>query len=672
MAASVLPGDGPRPVEPVRPRRPVNWPLAGSTALLIVNLLLGGWAAFDLAFMRDLPPIPGREELWAVGRPPGATFVGPDGKVVAYRGPRHGQAVKLAELPAHVPLAFLAIEDRRFYQHGPVDLRAIARAAWANQSAGHTVEGGSTLSQQLARTLFLKPEKTLRRKVQETLLAARLEAMLSKDEVLELYLNRIYFGDRAYGISAAAQTYFGKPASELTLSEAALLAALPRAPSKLAPSNDPAAAWARARLVLEQLAEMDWIDPTTARAAAAGPPPAVVKDAANGEGDMGWALDAAQAQALALVGDEVPDLVIHLTVDPAAQAKAATILRRAMAGEGRARGARQAALVAMAPDGAIRAMVGGVDRDTDRFNRVIQARRQPGSAIKPIVWAAALEHGVRPLDHRSDAPIRIGAWRPQNYGGGYRGEVSVQAALAQSINTISVRLARETGFDEVGALARRFGLAETPVHPLPSLALGAYEVSLLQLASAYQVLQTGGGQSRPYLISAIADARGRTLYQRQAGPAIPVYPVFESAQMVRMMQGVITSGTARGAGFGRPAAGKTGTSQDHRDAWFVGFTPDWLCAVWVGNDDNRPMARVTGGQIPADIWRRFMVEAHRGLPVRGFDWFPAILPPDAPAYEPPRPPIIPVRHAERARSPDSLELADVATREPDVWSGIPY
>ncbi|MDP3746212.1 MAG: PBP1A family penicillin-binding protein [Phenylobacterium sp.] len=666
-APPVIPGEG----QAAARRRPVNWPLAGAVVLLVVNLLLGGWAAFDLAFLRDLPPMPKREALWAMGRPAGITFLGPDGKVVAYRGPRHGKAVKLAELPAHVPLAFLAIEDRRFYQHGPVDLHAILRAAWTNQQAGHTVEGGSTLSQQLARTLFLAPEKTLRRKVQETILAARLERMLTKDEVLELYLNRIYFGDRAYGISAAAQTYFGKPASDLTLSEAALLAALPRAPSKLAPSNDPAAAWARARLVLERLAEMDWIDPKTARAAAAGPPPAIVQEAMGREGDMGWALDAAQAQALALVGDATPDLIVRLTVDPVAQAKAAAIVRGAMARDGRRRGARQAALVAMAPDGAIRAMIGGVSRDTDRFNRVIQARRQPGSAIKPIVWAAALERGVRPLDRRDDAPIRLGAWRPQNYGGGYRGEVTVQAALIQSINTVSVRLARETGFEEVGALARRFGLVETPAHPLPSLALGAYEVSLLQLAGAYQVLQTGGGQSGPYLISSITDARGRLLYARHAGEPIPVYPVFEAAQMVRMMEGVIRSGTARGAGFGRPAAGKTGTSQDHRDAWFVGFTPDWLCAVWIGNDDNRPMARVTGGQIPADIWRRFMVEAHRGLPVRDFDWFPAILPPEVPAYEPERPRVIQVRR-EQAASPDSLELADVSAREPDVWSQIPY
>ncbi|WP_309644586.1 PBP1A family penicillin-binding protein [Phenylobacterium sp.] len=660
----VLPGSR----RPVR-RGKFQWPLAAGVLLLIANLLLGAYAAFDLAFMQDLPPMPKREALWAMGRPPGVTFIGPDGKVVAYRGPRHGKAVKLAELPAHVPLAFLAIEDRRFYQHGPVDLRAIGRAAWANQRAGHAVEGGSTLSQQLARTLFLKPDKTLRRKVQEAILAAQLERMLTKDEVLELYLNRIYFGDRAYGISAAATTYFGKPASELTLSEAALLAALPRAPSRLAPSGDPAAAWARAREVLARLAEMEWIDPKTARAAAAGPPPVVIKDAMSREGDLGWALDAAHAQALVLVGDDVPDLIVHVTVDPAAQTKAATILRGAIAREGRARGARQAALVALAPDGAIRAMVGGVSRDTDRFNRVIQARRQPGSAIKPIVWAAALEHGVRPLDHRPDTPIRIGGWRPQNYGGGYRGEVSVQTALVQSINTVSVRLARETGFDEVGALARRFGLVETPAHPLPSLALGAYEVSPLQLAAAYQVLQSGGGQSRPYLISSISDARGRLLYAHPASAAIPIYPVFESGQMVRMMQGVIHSGTAKGAGFGRPAAGKTGTSQDHRDAWFAGFTPDWLCVVWVGNDDNRPMARVTGGQIPATIWRRFMVEAHKGLPVRDFDWFPALLPPEI--HEPPRPRVVPVRHTERARSPDSLRLADVSANEPD-WSEIPY
>ena len=605
----------------------LNWRTAALTAVILVNLGLGGWFAFDRAFLQDLPNIPDKEALWSMGRPPGLTFVGPDGQVVGRRGPRHGPPARLSQMPQHVPLAFLAIEDRRFYQHGAMDPRGVLRALAANLRAGGVVEGGSTISQQLARNLFLTPDRTFRRKVQEVLLAARLERMLSKDELLELYLNRIYFGGRAYGLSAAAETYFGKAPQDLSLAEAAVLAALPRAPTRLSPAKDPAAAWARGQIVLRRLGEMDWIDPALAAAAAAGPPPPLARLAADGEGDMAWAFDAAAAEARRRLGDAAPDLVIQLTVDPKAQALAGHAVRRAMAAEGYRRGASQAALVALTPDGAIRAMIGGVDHAASPFNRVIQARRQPGSAFKPVVWAAALDHGVRPMDWRQDAPIRIGGWSPANYGGGHQGLVSVQRALQLSINTVAVQLAREAGLDEVGVLARRFGLTGVPARPGGSVALGAYEVTPLELAGAYQVLQTGGGKTSPYLVSKITDARGRLLYVRPPSAAVPVYPTYQSAQMVQMMRGVILVGTGREAAFGRLAAGKTGTSQRHRDAWFVGFTPDWLCAVWVGNDDGRPTRRITGGQVPAHIWRDFMGPAHRGRPDVEFAWFPALPPP---------------------------------------------
>lgn len=679
--------DAPAPTSSDAPRRPrakVDWRLAACTALLLVNLCLGGMFGFHQVFLKDLPKVPSRDQLWGAGRPPGMTFVDSSGRILAQRGPRHGAPVRLAQLPAHVPLAFLAIEDSRFYDHGALDPRGILRATTRNMIAGRTVEGGSTIAQQLARTLFLAPDRTFRRKVQEAILAGRLESMLTKDELLELYLNRIYFGDRAYGLQAAAQGYFGKPATELTLSEAALLAGLPRAPTKLAPTNDPAGAWDRARLVLTRLKAMKWVDAKAVDAALANPPK-VVSPASASEGDMAWAYDAAAAQALALVGDRAPDLVVELTIDPVAQGRAADILRSTIAREGRARGARQASLVALAPDGAIRAMIGGVDHAQSPFNRALQARRQPGSAFKPIVWAAALENGVRPGDIRNDSPLHLAGWRPQNYGGGYRGAVTVQRALQLSINTVAVRLAREAGIDDVAALARRFGLSSTPEHPGPSLALGAYEVTLLELASAYQVLQSGGGQSRPYLVSRIADARGQVLFLRPPSAAAPVYPVFEAAEMVQMMQGVVRSGTGREAAIGREVAGKTGTSQDHRDAWFVGFTPDWLCAVWVGNDDNRPMAQVTGGQIPAGIFRRFMAEAHRGLPIRGYDWFPS--PPPASISEPMLREIeytaaeggSAPRHNRMARAPDEAsvwlpdggEVSDAPPRDAR-WSDIPY
>ena len=572
----------------------------------------------DVALVGELPKVPPADALWLAGRAQGVTFEDAQGQVIGHRGAGYGPWVRLQELPAYVPQAFLAIEDRRFYEHGGVDLRGVARAAVADLRSGQTRQGGSTLTQQLARMLFLKPDQTFRRKAQEMLLARRLEGSLSKDELLELYLNRIYFGDRAYGLAAAAQTYFGKSASQLTVQEAALLAALPKAPTRLSPSNDLGAAWNRGQLVLAKMAETGALSPQAAAEAAALPPRLSLHDDPP-EGAMRWVYDDAQAQARALVGDQVPDIVIKVTADPAMQEQALHTLQAVIGAEGRARGAHQAALVALDPDGGIRAMVGGVN-PSGAYNRAVQAQRQPGSAFKPFVWAAALEHGVQPYDVRSDGFIRVGNWTPQNFGGERFGAVTVAQALQQSLNTVSVRLALETGVSKVAALARRFGLESIPEQPGPSLALGAYEVSLLQLTAGYQALQTGGRLSRPYLVSEVTDGKGRVLYHRPPSGAVPVYSQLQAGQMVRMLEGVIGWGTGRRAGFGRVAAGKTGTSQDFKDAWFVGFTPDWVCGVWVGNDDSRPMAGVTGGQLPAEIWRRFMIFAHQGLPYRDFAW----------------------------------------------------
>jgi penicillin-binding protein 1A len=599
------------------------WPALGAVFATLMVAAFGGWVAIDRAYLSDLPPIPDESALWSQGRPRGVTFLGPDGEVVAYRGPRHGRRVQLSELPAHVPLAFLAAEDRRFYEHGALDIRGIARASLANARAGRAVEGGSTISQQLARTLFLKPDKTFKRKVQEAALAARLERVLTKDQILELYLNRIYFGDGAYGLSAAARRYFDKDPRELTLSEAALLAALPKAPSRLALSNDLPAAWARAQLILDAMRETEWIEPAQRLAAAR---PELAPPAASPEGDMAWALDAAAREADMLVGAAAPDLVVRITVDPKLQATAARVVRANLGGS------RQAALVALGPDGAVRALIGGRDHSQSPFNRATQARRQPGSAFKPIVWAAALERGVAPYDVRIDRAVSIDGWNPQNYGGGHRGAVSVEQALRLSLNTISVGLVREMGVERVAEVGRRFGLADLPAKPGPSIALGAYEVSLLDLTSAYQVLQNAGGRAPPHLVTEITNARGDVLFSRTPSAPLPVYPQYQAGQMVRMMEGVITSGTGTRAAIGRPAAGKTGTSQNYRDAWFVGFTPDFVAGVWVGHDDNRAMRGVTGGETPALIWKAFMSAAHQGLPVRDFDWAEPLAPPPPPEW----------------------------------------
>jgi penicillin-binding protein 1A len=448
--------------------------------------------------------------------------------------------------------------------------------------------------------------------------------MLSKDEILELYLNRVFFGANAYGVDAAAQTYFGKPASGLSLSEAALLAALPKAPSRLSPSRDLPGAIARSHLVLARMLQEGWISPQDEAMALANPPRLAPE--APDEGDYGYVLDLAAAQAQPMVGPSAPDLVLHLTVDPMLQTTAAQVVRRVMQDQGAKAGAQQAAVVLLGPDGAIRALVGGVDHRYSPFDRASQARRQPGSSFKPFIYAAALEIGLKPTDTRVDAPIQLGPWSPQNYGGGYVGPVTLQEALARSINTVAVRVAQEVGAHKIGDLAARFGLTDIPADPDLSVALGAYEVNLLELTSGFQVFQQGGVRTPSYLIDEIDTAGGGLLYRRAPSAPIRVYDEGLDGTMIQMMKGVIEHGTGVHAAFGRPAAGKTGTSQNWRDAWFVGFTPDWTCGVWVGNDDDKPMDKVTGGDLPAQIWRRLMVVAHQNLPVRDFAFTPTTLP----------------------------------------------
>jgi penicillin-binding protein 1A len=592
---------------------------AVGAALLLILIAALVWVF--AVFLPSVPTIPERNALMVANQVPGMTFEDTTGAIIAQRGAKHGHSVVLSELPAYVPRAFMAAEDRRFYQHGPVDFRGIARAALANWRAHRTVQGGSTLTQQLAKTLFLTPSQTLTRKMQEAVIAERLEQVMTKDEVLELYLNRIFFGDNAYGIEAAAQTYFGKPASALTLPQAALLAALPKAPTRLALTNDMPAALERSRLILANMRAQGWITDAQAQAALNNPPKLAPE--APGEGDYGYVLDMAAAEAVKITGAQAPDLVVRLSIDPRLQAVGQGLVRQTLAQEGPRAAARQGALVLLAPDGAIRVLVGGTNHHLSAFNRVTQAQRQPGSSFKPFVYATAVEGGLKPTDIRRDAPVRFGPWAPTNYEGGYRGPVTVAEALAHSINTVAVRVANEVGGKAIAKLAHRFGLKSIPDDPNLSIALGAYEVNLLELTSGYQVFQQGGQRKEPYLIEQISTDRGQVLFSHAPSSGVLVYDTANAATMVRMMEGVLTHGTGMRAAFGRPAAGKTGTTQNWRDAWFVGFTPDWVCGVWVGNDDDRPMNRITGGQLPAEIWRQMMLAAHDGVPPRDFPWLPA-------------------------------------------------
>lgn len=611
--------------------RILRWLLV--SLLVLVGLAgvaaLAGWNYVNQTYLQDLPEVPTRQEIYASTRAPAIKFYDMNGDFISSRGPQYGENVRLAQLPDYVPKAFLAAEDRRFYQHGAIDLWAIGRAAYANHKAGRVVEGGSTISQQLAKGMFLSPDQNLKRKIQEAALAHRLEQMLTKDEVLELYLDRIYFGANTFGLDGAARTYFGKSANQLNLSEAALLASLPKAPSRMALHRNMEGALRRQRLVLERMRAENWISEGEMREALARPPQ-LAESALQDEGDEGYLIDYAQAQVLKMVGENSPDLIVTLTIDPRLQRAGAEGLRRIIETQGKASGASQAAMVALDSQGAIRAMVGGVDYRESVFNRAVQAKRQPGSSFKPFVYAAALERGVLPTDTRVDEPVKIGDWEPKNYGGRYAGAVTVEAALARSLNTVAVRLGEEVGASGVASLASRFGITTLPAAPSLSIALGAYEVPVIEMTSAYQVFQQKGNRLTPYMIAEIRTADGQVVFTHQTASPVPAYDIHWASMMVKMMQKVVTGGTGTRANFGRPAAGKTGTSQNFRDAWFVGFTPDYVAGVWVGNDDDRPMNQVTGGEVAAAIWREFMVTAHMNLPSREFDW---LLPDPEPVYE---------------------------------------
>jgi len=625
---------------------------------LLVLFLIGTIAALfggiyiQRKYLSDVPPLPAREALFAVNRAPGIRFQDKDGTQIAVRGPRYGERVTLDQLPRHVPQAFLAAEDRRFYSHGALDLRGIGRAAWVNFKAKRIVQGGSTITQQLAKGLFLTPDQTTRRKLQEAVMARRLFKVLSRDEILELYLNRIFFGANTYGVDGASRAYFGKPASQLTVAEAALLASLPKAPSRLALTKNMAGALERQRLILDNMRREGWLTNAEYEAALADTPK-LAPGARQEEGELGYILDYATVEAVRIAGENSPDLIVKLTIDSRLQAVAAKVVREALAGEGAKAGAKQAALLAMTPEGAIRAMVGGTDFDETPFNRAVQAKRQPGSTFKPFVYAAALERGVLPTDTRVDGPVKLGDWAPENYGGGYAGEVTVATALAKSINTVAVKLGQEVGGQGLGELARRFGVTSIPPNPNLSVSLGAYEVSLLEMVSGFQVFQLGGQRRQPYIIESVTTVGGEPLFQHAERAASPVYDVAKASMMVKMMKGVLERGTGTRAAFGRPAAGKTGTSQNWRDAWFIGFTPDYVAGVWVGNDDDKPMNKVAGGGIPSTIWRRFMIEAHKGLPARDFDW---LLPdPVLETEEDPRNGFYQDLASEFARTAESLE-----------------
>src|SRR6185503_11542935 len=478
-----------------------------------------------------------------------------------------------------------------------IDPWGLARATVANISAGGFVQGGSTLSQQLAKNLFLKPERTLKRK---------------KDEILTLYLNRVYFGGGVYGIEAAAERFFNKPAKELALTEAAILAGSVKAPSRYNPDASPEAAMARAGLVLNAMAEQGFIGEAQREKAATVKPKVAMRMATPG---AGYFVDYAVSLVPSFAGKAKERLIVDTTLDLDLQKEAERALDAGLAKDGKALAASQGALVSMTLDGAVRALVGGKNYDESQFNRAIDAKRQPGSAFKPFVYLAALEYGHRPSDEVFDGPVTIGNWQPENYEGSYEGAITLAHALARSSNSASVQLTNEVGAAQVARIAHRLGIAGE-LQAVPSLALGTSEVTPLDLTTGYAAFANGGEGVIPHFIVRIRTESGKVLYERKGSGLGRVIEPRHEADMVAMMTGTVTEGTGRAASLGaRPVAGKTGTSQDYRDAWFVGFTSDLITGVWIGNDSGAPMKRATGGGLPARIFKAYMLKAEQGQPV---------------------------------------------------------
>jgi penicillin-binding protein 1A len=595
-------------------------PARGKRALVIRlaywTLVVGLWIAIGGAGLvawvgAHLPPI---QSLEIPKRPPSIQIVDFQGRALARRGDLAGAPLPLKELPAYVPKAFIAIEDRRFYEHSGVDPFGIGRALIANVLHRGVAQGGSTITQQLAKNLFLTQERTINRKLQEALLAIWLERKFSKTQILELYLNRVYFGSGAYGIEQASQHYFGKSARQITVAEAALLAGVVKSPSRLAPTRNFDGAEKRAKAVLAAMAELKFISHSTERTSLARPP-RIVAQANTGSVNYvaDWVMDALNDT----LGRVEQDITVQTTIDANLQANAEKALTDELAQKGDKSGVGQGALVAMTPDGSVRALVGGRNYADSQFNRAVSAKRQPGSAFKPFIYLTAIEHGLTPDSVREDRPINVKGWQPENYSHEYFGPVTLTKALALSLNTVSVRLTLEFTPLAVIRTAYRLGIA-SKLEPNASIALGTSEVSMLELVGAYATFANGGYALVPHVVQKITAANGKVLYARNTGQLGRIVEARYVAMMNQMMAETLTIGTAHKAALpGWPAAGKTGTSQDFRDAWFIGYTAHLVTGVWLGNDDGTATKHVTGGGLPVEIWSRFMRGAHQGVPVAG-------------------------------------------------------
>ena len=573
---------------------------------------------------------PDISHLLTAGRQPSISYLDRTGALIGVRGGGAAPPVDIDRLPAYVPGAFVAVEDRRFYEHGGFDPIGIARAIAADVVKGRTAQGASTITQQLARNLFLSNDQTLERKAQELVLAVEIEQRYSKKQILGLYLARVYFGSGAYGIEAASQRFFGKPAARLTLAEAAALAGVLKSPSHYSPVDDPGASAQRASVVLAAMAETGVI--TEAQRARAVAHPAHARKVAF-SADAGWFLDWVDGQTRRMTGTPRQDLVVETTLDLPLEAKAAEALRAAAARHAKA-GVQEGALVALDGEGRVRALVGGVDYAASQFDRAVAARRQAGSAWKPFVYLTAMEQGRTPDTPVLDAPVNIGGWTPRNFGDHYLGPTTLQEALADSSNNVAAQLAADVGRDNVARTAHRVGIVSA-VNTDPAMALGTTLVTPLEMAQAYAPFSNGGYRADAYAIERIRVAGGKVVFQHRAAPPAHVIANPPLSEMIAMMRGVVGHGTGvKAAAPGLDVAGKTGTTTDYKDAWFCGVSGGLATVVWMGRDDSTPMRGITGGSAPAEAWRSFMVAAAPRLSLHAIPAGPpgpaALAPPPLP------------------------------------------
>jgi 1A family penicillin-binding protein len=595
----IEPGEQPAVAEPQRRRRWFRpWRIAG----LALTMALVGVVAFLAWLLWGLPEI-------NLDKPAGESVAlvleAADGSPIARSGGRYSGPLTREELPDHMVKAVLAIEDRRFYEHDGVDPFSIVRAAWRNFRAGDIVQGGSTITQQLAKILFLGPEKTYRRKLQEAVIATWMDTHLSKDEILVKYLDSVYFGAGATGLNAAAEAYFGREVSELDVAQSAMLAGLIRAPSRLNPLNNPEEAQERTTLVLQSMVEAGFLEREEAIAAALDPAAPLPTAAVAPTGS--WFGDWIHAEAVEAIGPLGGAARIRTTLEPALQSLGERVVRAALERAGAEQNVDQAALVALNHDGAVLAMVGGRSYEESQFNRAVDARRQAGSAFKTFVYLAALRAGMTPETTVRDEPVDIGGWRPKNYSGRYHGEVTLEQALSRSMNAATVHLASQVGIDAVIHAARDLGV-DAQLEPNMTLALGTAGIGLLDLTGAYASIAAGRTPIQPWGIAGVSTGPETepVMFERDRSNR---RRLDHADEMVRMLTTVVKEGTGKRAAIDGFVAGKTGTSQEHRDGWFVGFTDTLVVGVWVGNDDNSPTKEVTGGGLPAEIWREFVTKA---------------------------------------------------------------